>query len=204
MAAGSRRTGDYLDEWLVGVRPTPVVSAWTNHRSLLDLYVRPRIGSVQIAGGERWPRPCGSEMIFGVGHAVRCTEVPALAGILVLVKEAVPADPRRKERRAIRSRRQPLPWVTPDNKPEIYAMDLRNPLRSQSTGRTGTSTLPTTRRTTRSRTPCVAPAGHGKWTVIRRTGQLRLAVLRDRRTAPRRLRLCYRGVRGSHSTAPTR
>jgi hypothetical protein len=48
VAAGRRRTGDYLDEWLVGVRPTPAVSAWTNHRSLLDLYVRARIGGVQL------------------------------------------------------------------------------------------------------------------------------------------------------------
>ena len=30
--AGRRRTGDYLDEWLAGMRPTLAVSAWTNYR----------------------------------------------------------------------------------------------------------------------------------------------------------------------------
>ncbi len=47
--AGRRRTGDYLDEWLAGMRPTLAVSAWTNYRSLLDLYVRPRIGTVRLS-----------------------------------------------------------------------------------------------------------------------------------------------------------
>ena len=47
--AGRRRTSDYLDEWLAGMRPTLAVSAWTNYRSLLDLYVRPRIGTMRLS-----------------------------------------------------------------------------------------------------------------------------------------------------------
>ena len=42
-------TGDYLGEWLAGMRPPLAVSAWTNYRSLLDLYVRPRIGTVRLS-----------------------------------------------------------------------------------------------------------------------------------------------------------
>jgi integrase len=47
--AGRRKVGDYLDEWLAGMRPTLAVSAWTNYRSLLDLYVRPRIGAMRLS-----------------------------------------------------------------------------------------------------------------------------------------------------------
>jgi integrase len=48
-AAGRRRVGDYLGEWVAGMRPTLAASAWTNYRSLLDLYVRPRIGTVRLS-----------------------------------------------------------------------------------------------------------------------------------------------------------
>lgn len=49
MASPGRRTvAAYLDEWLIGVRPTLAVAAWTNYRSLIDLYVRPRIGQLQL------------------------------------------------------------------------------------------------------------------------------------------------------------
>ncbi|MBA3523846.1 MAG: hypothetical protein H0T85_04710 [Geodermatophilaceae bacterium] len=45
VTAGGRQTvNEYLDEWLVGMRLTLAVSAWTNYRSIVDLYVRPRIG----------------------------------------------------------------------------------------------------------------------------------------------------------------
>jgi integrase len=47
--AGRHRTGDYLDEWLAGMRPTLAASAWTNYRSLLHLYVQPRIGTVRLS-----------------------------------------------------------------------------------------------------------------------------------------------------------
>src|SRR4051812_43155137 len=33
--------GEYLDEWLVGVRPTLEVAAWTNYRTCIDRYVKP-------------------------------------------------------------------------------------------------------------------------------------------------------------------
>jgi integrase len=46
---GRRTVAAYLDEWLIGVRPTLAVAAWTNYRSLIDLYVRPRIGQLQLA-----------------------------------------------------------------------------------------------------------------------------------------------------------
>ncbi|MDQ1670569.1 MAG: Phage integrase, N-terminal SAM-like domain, partial [Actinomycetota bacterium] len=37
----------YLDEWLIGIRPTLAVAGWTNYRSVINLYVRPRIGNQQ-------------------------------------------------------------------------------------------------------------------------------------------------------------
>lgn len=46
---GRRTLTAYLDEWLIGIRPTLAASAWTNYRSLIDLYVRPRIGQLQLA-----------------------------------------------------------------------------------------------------------------------------------------------------------
>ncbi|MDB5876467.1 MAG: integrase family protein [Ramlibacter sp.] len=40
----------YLDEWLLRVRPTLEVAAWTNYRTCVDRYVRPGIGEVPLAG----------------------------------------------------------------------------------------------------------------------------------------------------------
>jgi integrase len=38
----------YLDAWLIGIRPTLAVAGWTNYRSVINLYVRPRIGNRQV------------------------------------------------------------------------------------------------------------------------------------------------------------
>ncbi|MDQ1619935.1 MAG: hypothetical protein QOE19_2504, partial [Actinomycetota bacterium] len=38
----------YLDAWLIGIRPTLAVAGWTNYRSVINLYVRPRIGNQQM------------------------------------------------------------------------------------------------------------------------------------------------------------
>jgi integrase len=46
---GRRTLAAYLDEWLIGVGPTLAVAAWTNYRSVINLYVRPRIGQLQLA-----------------------------------------------------------------------------------------------------------------------------------------------------------
>ena len=50
VAVGGRSTlGDYLAEWLTGMRLSLAVSAWTNYRSILELYVRPRIGHIRLS-----------------------------------------------------------------------------------------------------------------------------------------------------------
>ena len=46
---GRRTLAAYLDEWLIGIGPTLAVAAWTNYRSMINLYVRPRIGQLQLA-----------------------------------------------------------------------------------------------------------------------------------------------------------
>ena len=88
----------------------------------------------------------------------------------------------------------------PLTRPEIYLMGLRNPFRiefNQRDRRALHRRLLAGRATRRTR--CAGPAGQGKWTVGHGAGQLRLAVLRDRRAAVRRLRLRHgrvgRGVR---------
>ncbi len=43
-AQPARATGDYLDDWLAGMRLTLEVAAWTNYRSVVELYLRPRLG----------------------------------------------------------------------------------------------------------------------------------------------------------------
>jgi integrase len=49
VALPSRLTVDaYLDQWLVTVKPTLAPAAWTNYRSCVDLYVRPRLGTVRL------------------------------------------------------------------------------------------------------------------------------------------------------------
>ena len=59
-------------------------------------------------------------------------------------------------------------------------MGLRNPFRIEFNKASGSSTSPTTRRTPDAPNPLRGPAGQGKWTVVTRARQLRLAVLRDR------------------------
>lgn len=50
VVVGGRGTlGDYLAEWLTGMRVSLAVSAWTNYRSVLALYVQPRIGDVRLS-----------------------------------------------------------------------------------------------------------------------------------------------------------
>lgn len=50
MVVGGRSTlGEYLAVWLTGMRLSLAVSAWTNYRSVLELYVRPRIGHIRLS-----------------------------------------------------------------------------------------------------------------------------------------------------------
>lgn len=49
VVADRRHVDEYPEEWLTGVRPTLAVTAWTNYRSLMHLYVRPRIGRLRLA-----------------------------------------------------------------------------------------------------------------------------------------------------------
>ena len=83
----------------------------------------------------------------------------------------------------------------PQTRPEIYAMGLRNPFRF-SVNRTQRRRLHGRLLTGHPRAePARGPAGHGRWMLIRRARQLRLAVLRDARPALHRLRLRDRRVR---------
>lgn len=43
-----RLMADYLGEWLTGMRLTLATTAWTNYRSILNLYVLPRIGQLRL------------------------------------------------------------------------------------------------------------------------------------------------------------
>ncbi|MDQ6648730.1 MAG: N-terminal phage integrase SAM-like domain-containing protein, partial [Actinomycetota bacterium] len=43
-----RTTGDYLEDWLAGVQMSLEISAWTNYRSVVELYLRPRLGHHQL------------------------------------------------------------------------------------------------------------------------------------------------------------
>ena len=50
VAVGGRSSlGEYLAEWLTGMRLSLAVSAWTNYRSILELYVQPRIGHIRLS-----------------------------------------------------------------------------------------------------------------------------------------------------------
>ena len=49
VVADRRHVGEYLEEWLTGMRVSLAVSAWTNYRSVLALYVQPRIGHVRLS-----------------------------------------------------------------------------------------------------------------------------------------------------------
>jgi len=48
LTSDTRRLADYLAEWLTGIRLTLAVAAWTNYRSVLNLYVTPRIGQLRL------------------------------------------------------------------------------------------------------------------------------------------------------------
>ncbi len=48
LASDTRKLADYLSEWLTGMRPTLATTAWTNYRSILSLYVSPRIGQLRL------------------------------------------------------------------------------------------------------------------------------------------------------------
>jgi integrase len=43
------RVEEYLDQWLVSIRPSLADAAWTNYRRCIDLYVRPQLGKHQLA-----------------------------------------------------------------------------------------------------------------------------------------------------------
>ncbi len=45
-------TADYLEDWLVTVRPTMAVSGWSNYRSLIRLYVIPPDRETAAAGSD--------------------------------------------------------------------------------------------------------------------------------------------------------
>lgn len=47
--ADRRHVDEYLEEWLTGMRLSLAVSAWTNYRSILELYVQPRIGHIRLS-----------------------------------------------------------------------------------------------------------------------------------------------------------
>jgi len=49
--ADRRHVDEYLEEWLTGMRLSLAVSAWTNYRSILELYVRSRIGHIRLSVG---------------------------------------------------------------------------------------------------------------------------------------------------------
>ncbi len=48
VTSDTQRLADYLAEWLTGMRLTLAVAAWTNYRSVLNLYVTPRIGQLRL------------------------------------------------------------------------------------------------------------------------------------------------------------
>jgi integrase len=43
------RVEEYLDQWLVSIRPSLADAAWTNYRRCIDLYVRAQLGKHQLA-----------------------------------------------------------------------------------------------------------------------------------------------------------
>ena len=95
-----------------------------------------------------------------------------------------------------------------DNDPltldEIYVMGLRNPFRIEYNQETGELYMADYSPDANTPNPLRGPAGQGKWSSRHGGGQLRLAVLRDRRAALRRLRLRYGNLRRARSTATTR
>ena len=83
-----------------------------------------------------------------------------------------------------------------DTRPEIYAMGLRNPFRIEVDPETDALYVGDYSPDANEADPTRGPAGHGQVDSGHRAGQLRLAVLRDRRAAVRGLRLRHGGVRG--------
>ena len=68
-------------------------------------------------------------------------------------------------------------------------MGMRNPFRFAVNKHTGDVYVGDYSPDANMADPLRGPAGQGRWMLIRRPGQLRLAVLRDARQAVRRLRL---------------
>ena len=105
-----------------------------------------------------------------------------------------PARQGRRERGLHDPGGQPLPARQRSTRPEIYAMGLAQPVPDRArTGPPASCTSPTTRRT---RTPPTRSAARRATASGRRrqAGQLRLALLRDRRAPLQRLRLRHRDV----------
>ena len=74
-------------------------------------------------------------------------------------------------------------------RPEIYVMGLRNPFRFAVNRTNGDVYLGDYSPDAQTADPARGPEGIGRWMIVRRRGQLRLAVLRHAGQAVRRLRL---------------
>ena len=46
---GRQTVGEYLDDWLVAVKPTLDEATWTSYRRILSLWVTPRIGHLRLS-----------------------------------------------------------------------------------------------------------------------------------------------------------
>ena len=104
-----------------------------------------------------------------------------------------PADHAHRRRRLHDPRGQPVrAGHARKTRPEIYVMGLRNPFRIEIDPDTDDLYVADYSPDARAANPARGPAGHGKWAVVRRARQLRLALLRHRRAALRRLRLRHR------------
>ena len=86
-------------------------------------------------------------------------------------------------RRLHRPAGQPVPARHAEDPPEIYAMGLRNPFRFAVDQTNGVVYLADYSPDAQAANPQRGPAGQGRWMAIDKSGQLRLALLRDPRPA---------------------
>ena len=106
--------GGYLEQWLAAVRPTLAAAAWTNYRSCVELYVRPRLEDVPlakltgamvtafygalVAGGGRNGKPLSPTTVRIVHRVLNKALNDAVRDDLLLANPVVKAVPPRRQR----------------------------------------------------------------------------------------------------------
>lgn len=130
---------DYLDQWLLSVKPTLEVAAWTNYRTCIDRYVRPGVGRVElakltgamlsahyaalVAGGGRGGRPLSPTTVRTVHRVINKALGDAVRDDLLVVNPAHKAVPpkRRRYEATVWTAEQAMQFLTAMREDPLYA-----------------------------------------------------------------------------------